>query len=83
MIRKRKEDIWYKSKIQKLEKLADEKEETLAEAYVIVGNLLIETGLFDHPNSQKLLDMLAEQKVIHKDLLPWDTAKMLEEVKST
>ena len=45
--------------------------EVCGEAYQVVGVLLSDTGQFDTPHGEKVLDNLSAAKRIHKDVLPW------------
>jgi hypothetical protein len=58
----------------------DELENLCAESYCVVGQLLMGMGLFDSKKGQKILDNLAEHKIIHTDILPFhiDTIKNKE-----
>lgn len=44
-----------------------------AEAYQVVGILLKDLGIFDTERATKLLDNLAIGRMIHKDVLPWQS----------
>ena len=41
------------------------------EAYQVVGDLLYKAGLFDTDQADKILDNLAECRLVHDDVLPW------------
>lgn len=45
--------------------------EVCAEAYQVIGVLLSDTGQFDTPHGEKVLDNLSAAKRVHKDVLPW------------
>jgi len=45
--------------------------EVCAEAYQVVGSLLSDVGALDTDKAEKILDNLGEQRMIHKDVLPW------------
>lgn len=42
-----------------------------SEAYQVVGSMLSDLDQFDSERGQKLLDNLAAQQLVHKDVLPW------------
>lgn len=42
-----------------------------AEAYQVVSILLEQTGQFDTPRAQHLLDNLSQHRLVHKEILPW------------
>lgn len=52
-----------------------EKDKVLAEAYIVVGSLLMDLDAFDHPLAQHVLDNLAQQKRVHKNIIPWPSFK--------
>lgn len=41
------------------------------EAYQVVGSLLDSLGIFDTPEAEKILDNLAQARLVHRDVLPW------------
>jgi hypothetical protein len=43
------------------------------EAYQVVGSLLSDLGEFDTPEAQKILDNLSEARLVHDDVLPWES----------
>ena len=45
--------------------------EVCGEAYQVVGSLLDDLGVFDHPHAQKALDNLSQHRMVHTDVLPW------------
>lgn len=45
------------------------------QAYIIVGVLLDDLGDFDSARGQKLLDNLLAAKIVHDDLLPWESIR--------
>ena len=52
-----------------------ELEELCAEAYVVVWSMAIDLGRWDDEDVAKVLDNLAEQKFVHKDLPPFEATK--------
>lgn len=57
--------------LQRQQRLA-ELEEVCAEAYQVVGSLLDDLGHFGTAEADKILDNLAEGRLVHKDVLPWE-----------
>lgn len=51
----------------------EELELLCAEAYQVVGSLLLDVGAFDSEPAQKILDNLAQARRVHTDVLPWPT----------
>ena len=45
--------------------------EVCGEAYQVVGSLLDDLGVFEHPHAQKALDNLSQHRMVHTDVLPW------------
>jgi hypothetical protein len=45
--------------------------EVCAEAYQVVGCMLMQLGLFDTPEAEKILDNLSQHRMVHRDVLPW------------
>lgn len=45
----------------------------VSEAYQVVGSLLSDLGKFDTPEGQKVLSNLSQAKLVHEDVLPWDS----------
>lgn len=56
-----------------------ELEELCGEAYQVVGVLAERTGHFDDPQVQKELDNLADARMIHKDVLPFNVSTQKQE----
>ena len=48
-----------------------EAEQVCAQAYQVVGSLLDDLGQFDSEMGNKILDNLAEARMVHDDVLPW------------
>ena len=46
-------------------------EAVCAEAYQVVGSMLDDLGQFDTERGGKILNNLAEARLVHKDVLPW------------
>ena len=55
-----------------------EAELVCGDAYQVVGCLLDALGLFDHPQATKILDNLSEARMVHTDVLPWDSVEALK-----
>lgn len=51
-----------------------EAEMVCAEAYQVVGCLLSDLGLFETEAARKILDNLSEARMVHQDVLPWESA---------
>lgn len=50
--------------------------ETLcAEAYIVIGELSSYAGVFENEKVQNILTNLADMKVVHGDILPFDVRK--------
>lgn len=49
----------------------DEIRKVCAEAYQVVGSLLVDLGQFNTDRATKILDNLNEQRLVHGDVLPW------------
>lgn len=49
----------------------EELEALLGEAYVVMGSLLVSTRQFGSVQADKILDNLAEMRMVHTDVLPW------------
>lgn len=62
--------------IQRLQ--TDERDYVIAEAYQVVGQLLQDVGLFDSERGTKILDNLAQARIVHEDVLPWASSKPAE-----
>ena len=43
------------------------------EAYQVVGSLLSDLGKFGTPEGDKILDNLSAARMVHKDVLPWES----------
>jgi len=43
------------------------------EAYQVVGSLLSDLGRFDTPEAGKILDNLSQARLVHRDVLPWES----------
>lgn len=46
-----------------------------AEAYQVVGSLLIDVGAFHTDEGEKILDNLSQHRLVHDDVLPWPSFK--------
>lgn len=55
-----------------------EAEMVCAEAYQVVGCLLSDLGLFETEAARKILDNLSEARMVHQDVLPWESAACAE-----
>lgn len=55
-----------------------EAEMVCAEAYQVVGSLLSDLGLFETEAARKILDNLSEARMVHQDVLPWESAACAE-----
>lgn len=51
----------------------DELEEVCAEAYQVVGCLLYDLGDFGSDRAEKILDNLSQMRMVHDDVLPWES----------
>jgi hypothetical protein len=51
----------------------DELRTICSEAYQVVGSLLSDLGKFETPEAEKILDNLSQQRLVHKDVLPWES----------
>lgn len=51
-----------------------EAEMVCAEAYQVVGCLLSDLGLFETEAARKILDNLSEARMVHQDVLLWESA---------
>jgi hypothetical protein len=51
----------------------EEQRRILSEAYQVVGSLLSDLGKFDTPEAEKILDNLSRMRLIHRDVLPWES----------
>lgn len=56
-----------------------EAEMVCAEAYQVVGCLLSDLGLFETEAARKILDNLSEARMVHQDVLPWESAQHQEQ----
>lgn len=56
-----------------------EKDMVLDEAYLAVGSMADDLGIFNHEKVRALLDNLSQHKRVHKDIIPWPS---VEEMKS-
>lgn len=56
-----------------------EAEMVCAEAYQVVGCLLSDLGLFETEPARKILDNLSEARMVHQDVLPWESAAAHQE----
>lgn len=56
---------------------AEEAQAVCAQAYQVVGVLLDDLGQFNSVRATKMLDNLAEFRVVHDDVLPWESAREL------
>lgn len=56
-----------------------EAEMVCAEAYQVVGCLLSDLGLFETEQARKILDNLSEARMVHQDVLPWQSAAAHQE----
>lgn len=46
------------------------------ETYQVVGVLATEAGRFDDEDVQNVLDNLVEQRIVHEDVLPFESKKV-------
>lgn len=51
----------------------EEMREVLAEAYQVVGCLLSDLDIFHEDRATKILDNLNEGRLVHQDVLPWES----------
>lgn len=51
----------------------EEQRRVMAEAYQVVGVLLSDLGKFGTPEGDKILDNLSRMRLVHRDVLPWET----------
>ena len=58
----------------------DETERVCGEAYQVVGVLLNDLGIFDTERATKILDNLAQARLVHEDVLPWPCGPKMEAV---
>lgn len=56
-----------------------EAEMVCAEAYQVVGCLLSDLGMFETEAARKILDNLSEARMVHQDVLPWESAAQHQE----
>jgi len=62
-------NLWLKG--NEMEADVDEVRKVCAEAYQVVGSLLVDLGQFNTDRATKILDNLSEQRLVHDDVLPW------------
>ena len=69
---------WYrKGYLKAQEKDSGAAKKVLAEAYQIVADLLNHLQIFDTLKGQAILDNLSQEKLVHKDILPWRTEDII------
>ena len=61
------------AQLEAAERRVAELERVCAEAYQVVGVLLSDTDQFDTDHGEKILDNLSEARIVHEDVLPWES----------
>jgi hypothetical protein len=54
-------------------------EQVCGEAYQVAGVLLSDTGQFDTDHGNKILDNLSQMRMVHDDVLPWESVEQARE----
>jgi len=60
-------------RIRRQQRPASEAQQVCYEAYQVVGSLLSDLGRSDTPEAGKILDNLSQARLVHKDVLPWES----------
>ena len=50
--------------------------EVCGEAYQVVGSLLSDLGIFETERARKILDNLSQHRMVHRDVLPWESCEL-------